>query len=1092
MTRVLGCIVIVVSCCSMDCAIAQTNYQRIKSFGFPGLSATTPTTAPIEASDGRIYGTAETGGTNGFGAIYSLNKDGSDYIEIHSFPGSDGNGLQLSRLREASDGALYGTTTIGGSSNVGSVYKVAKDGSDFTTLISFKDHNGDGGYPFARVAEGSDGALYGTTQAGGVNDVGTVYKINKDGTGYRVLLSFSATGQGPRQPGGLIASSDGALYGTSTSGGSNNLGTVYKLSQNGTGLGVLRTFTGAPGDGAVPIGELLEGSDGVIYGTTLRGGATNEGTIFRLNKDGTAYRVLRSFSLTTTSGQEPRSALVEGSDGTLYGAAYGATLTLGNDSGTLFRINKDGTGYQDIWSFSPGPGGTKPFGLVAGNDRTLYGTAQMWGSRRAGTVFKVANDGTGFGVLHTFSPDGGDGEYPQASVLSASDGKLYGTTSSGGAEDLGTIFSCNNDGSGYTVLKSFSFADGDGQFPRGALIDGRDGILYGTTEKGGAKGFGTVYKINKNGNDYGILRSFTFENGEAYDLWAGLLEGGDGALYGTTRDGGAGGYGVVFKLQKDGSGYVVLRDFTAIAVDGANPLTALIEGQDGALYGTTPNGGTNNTGTLFKLNKDGSGYAVLHSFSFATGEYPGQVMQGSEGALYGAANFGGSGSGGAVYTIKSDGTGFRVLHNFLSTDFDGFGPGSVLLETPDGFLYGTTVGGSSGIDVGNIFRLNKDGSGYQVVRRFMNTAGDGREPQGGLVLASDGSLAGVTLQGGDMNFGTIFKVRLPPTILVAPSDQSVAAGSEVTMTWKVMGSQPLSYQWQQNGTNIAGATNFSFVISSVQTKDAGSYTVVVMNDLGTATSTPAILRVNNPPVADASATSTLLLSPNGTNAVVVLDGSRSFDSDGDPLQYLWLAEGSINPVATGVVAIVVLPVGTNSISLVVSDGAAKATNTIAIEVITAAQLVERLVAAVQSDVSRSHPLIATLSAAIASVDRSNPTAAINQLEVFQNQVQVQVEPIDSELARTLNQTAQDVIDNLSNGGIGAAKTQFTGLVKQNNGKIRIQFSTPFAKIHIVAASTNMMDWDLIGVAANRGDGVFEFEDSTASRFTTRFYRILSP
>jgi hypothetical protein len=258
-----------------------------------------------------------------------------------------------------------------------------------------------------------------------------------------------------------------------------------------------------------------------------------------------------------------------------------------------------------------------------------------------------------------------------------------------------------------------------------------------------------------------------------------------------------------------------------------------------------------------------------------------------------------------------------------------------------------------------------------------------------------------------------------------------------------------------------------------------------------------ILPVNDPPVPDASATSTLVLSPNGTNATVVLDGSRSFDVDSENLQYRWFLAGSTAPLATGIVAIVVLPVRTNSISLAVSDGIAIATNTITVEVITTAQAVERLVAAVNSDVSRTGPLIASLSAAVASIDRSNPIAAINQLQAFQNQIHAQLEPLDAEAARTLIQSAQEVIDVLVNAGPGSIpggilQARFNDLIRQPDGKFRMQFASPSGRIHVVAASTNMLDWELIGVAVDRGDGTFEFEDTSATRFDSRFYRIISP
>ena len=252
------------------------------------------------------------------------------------------------------------------------------------------------------------------------------------------------------------------------------------------------------------------------------------------------------------------------------------------------------------------------------------------------------------------------------------------------------------------------------------------------------------------------------------------------------------------------------------------------------------------------------------------------------------------------------------------------------------------------------------------------------------------------------------------------------------------------------------------------------------------------LAMNRPPVADASATPTLFLSPNGSNAPVVLDGSRSSDPDGDTLQYLWFLGDFAAPVATGIVATVVLPVGTNSISLVVSDGIAAATNTILVQVITLAQAVDNLVAAVTNNVSRSQPLIASLSAAIASIDRSNPTAAINQLLAFQNQVRAQVTPVDPALAATFIEAAQEVIDVFSGGNTnpaGRPHARFTSVNRQSNGRVQMQFSAEPGQLHVIEASSNLSDWEMIGVASVLGDGSYEFEDQQAARFGQRFYRV---
>jgi uncharacterized delta-60 repeat protein len=250
---------------------------------------------------------------------------------------------------------------------------------------------------------------------------------------------------------------------------------------------------------------------------------------------------------------------------------------------------------------------------------------------------------------------------------------------------------------------------------------------------------------------------------------------------------------------------------------------------------------------------------------------------------------------------------------------------------------------------------------------------------------------------------------------------------------------------------------------------------------------------DHPPVADASATVLLLISANGTNATVILDGSRSSDPDGDPLQYAWYEAG--NPLASGVVAVTVLPVGAYSIQLVVNDGLLTDTNAIDVEVITTAQAVEQLVAAASLGVSRSAPLRATLAAGIASIDRSNPTAAINQLQAFQNQVSAQVAPLDAALADTFIQAAQQAIDALSGGNTnpgGHSQGRFTSLTRQPSGPIRLQFAGEPGRRYIIEASTNLTDWAMIGVATGEADGSFAFEDPQSARFPSRLYRVLAP
>jgi uncharacterized repeat protein (TIGR03803 family) len=284
--------------------------------------------------------------------------------------------------------------------------------------------------------------------------------------------------------------------------------------------------------------------------------------------------------------------------------------------------------YQRLESFGTlEQTGAHPNRLVEASDGALYGTTSDGGTNGAGTVFKLQRDGSGFTILHRFLEGYGNA---LAALIEASDGALYGTTSEGGTNFDGTVFKLQRDGSGYTVLHSFSQAGGDAAWPLAALVEGSDGALYGTTVGGGTNacgtdGCGTVFKLNKDGSSYMVLRNF---GGDAFDganPTAALVEGSDGMLYGTTRFGGitngnaqfGGGNGTVFKLNKDGNGYVVLRNFIGGIGDGLHPSEDLLQGSDGALYGTTAYGGADGigSGTVFKLNKDGGGYAVLFSLS---------------------------------------------------------------------------------------------------------------------------------------------------------------------------------------------------------------------------------------------------------------------------------------------------------------------------------------------------------------------------------------------------------------------------------------------------------------------------------------------
>jgi len=356
-----------------------------------------------------------------------------------------------------------------------------------TTLHSF--NGGDGRSPEATLVQGSDGNFYGMTALGGTHAKGTVFKIDSTGS-LTTLHSFSGfPGDGAVPVAGLVQGTDGSFYGTTSSGGAFFQGTVFRMTSSGA-VTVLHSFNSFLGEGAVPIAGLVQGSDGNFYGTTALGGAHFKGTVFKIEVGG-SFTTLHSFSGSPSEGANPVAGLVQGSDNNFYGttASGGAHF-----QGTVFRITPSGA-LTVMHSFSGHPGeGAVPFAaLVQGSDGNFYGTTALGGAHSKGTVFKIDSAGS-LTTLHSFSGSPGEGANPVAGLVQGSDGSFYSTTALGGAHLRGTVFNIDATGS-LTTLHSFSGSPGEGALPFAGLAQGTDGNLYGTTALGGAHGAGTVFKF---------------------------------------------------------------------------------------------------------------------------------------------------------------------------------------------------------------------------------------------------------------------------------------------------------------------------------------------------------------------------------------------------------------------------------------------------------------------------------------------------------------------------------------------------------------------------------------------------------------------
>lgn len=382
--------------------------------------------------------------------------------------------------------------------------------------------------------------------------------------------------------------------------------------------------------------------------------------------------------------------------------------------------------------------GTYPYGGLILFSNTLYGTAENYGGGPGGgfgTVFKVNTDGTSFTNLHTLN-GGSEGAYPHAGLV-LSDNTLYGTAAEGGSSSAGVVFKINTDGSGFTNIYSFTapsgsypYTNSDGAYPLAGLIVSGN-TVYGTAQNGGIWGYGTVFKLNTDGSGFTNLYSFSGGN-DGGDPAAGLVLSGN-TLYGTAEDDGRYLNGTVFTINTDGTDFTNLYSFAGS--DGGSPVGGLVlEGN--TLYGTTVGGGSASAGTVFAINTDGSSFSNLYSFMATTGPYP-------------YTNIGGANPVGGV-----------ILYGNT--------------------LYGTTEHGGD-FGHGTLFAVNTNGSGFATLYSFTAFAGastnnDGAYPYAGLILSGD-TLYGTTTAGGGSGDGTLFSFLILPQLTIFP------AGTNVVLTW---------------------------------------------------------------------------------------------------------------------------------------------------------------------------------------------------------------------------------------------------------------------------------------------------------------------
>ena len=445
-------------------------------------SASVPVFSPASGSYASAQNVTITSATSGASIIYTT--DGSTPTETHGTAYLGPIAVSNPTIIRA---VAYVSETFGDSAVASGQYTIGNSfAATVKVLYNFTRADVGGMNPQATLTQLADGSFYGTASLGGSANYGTVFQLTPSGAFTPLATFVGSNGANPSTD--LVQGADGSFYGTTAGGGPSNAGTVFKITSSGT-ISTLYAFSNV--DGLNPTQHLTIGDDGNFYGTTTYGGPSNgstlgAGTIFKLNPDG---------GLTTpvyfngSNGDLPEAGMVLGTDGNFYGT----TGSSASNDGTIFKMSPSGV-LTTLFRFSStgaqSAAGTNPqASLVQGSDGNFYGTTYMGGVGGKGTVFRITPDG----LLTTLvSFDGTNGLYPLAGLIVGANGNLYGTTSGGYDGDKGTIFEMTLSGAFKTLI---TFNGANGANPWGGVIQGRDGSFYGTTQNGGIYNDGAIYQL---------------------------------------------------------------------------------------------------------------------------------------------------------------------------------------------------------------------------------------------------------------------------------------------------------------------------------------------------------------------------------------------------------------------------------------------------------------------------------------------------------------------------------------------------------------------------------------------------------------------
>lgn len=541
------------------------------------------------------------------------------------------------------------------------------------------------------------------------------------------------------------------MRGVSPYGGTHNVGLLFKTDANGANYSVIKEFQVDINGSAPEAGQMVKASNGKLYGVTVEGGAHNDGVLFEFDPSTGIYTNKSSFQRPVT-GRNPRTGLMIASNGRIYGVTQdGGT----NDDGVLFEYDPVGDVFSVLFHFDWFTSGTSPGGPpTEGDNGKLYGTCGAPPTPGGSLIYEY-DLGNSLWTPKKFVPP----EYGAGNMIPATNGKMYGLGTLTNGPVLVTIFEYDYLNNVFTHKAAFAPGPPWGaERPQGTngFAKGPDGKFYGLVNAGGNEGRGMIFSFDPTPpNDEEFVRLHEYVFTEGHYPYGRLLLASNNKFYGTTSQGlGIMARGSVFEFDPATGQYTEVKKFTG--PDGALAMSTLVEYEPGRLFGTTREGGTGGSGSIFEYNFTTAQHVQHYAFSYATGgaNPSGGMTLAANGKLYGVTKTGGNYNGGTIYELNP--VNDQVTRKFSFSPSDGKNPMSAMTAYIDGKLYGLTNKGG-GQDRGVIFEYDPVTNVYTKKFEF-NHSVSGSDNQGSLVMASNGKLYGMSSSGGVSGFyGVIFE-----------------------------------------------------------------------------------------------------------------------------------------------------------------------------------------------------------------------------------------------------------------------------------------------------------------------------------------------